>query len=60
MPPAAAIPVAVTPNIASEIGLHVARGTVDANIEVVADTVGSALNGSGNGMTSLFKTMNNK
>ena len=46
-------------NIASEVGLHVARGTVDANIEVVADTVGAALNGSGNGMTSLFKTMNN-
>jgi hypothetical protein len=46
-------------NIASEVGLHVARGTVDANIEVVADSVGAALNGSGNGMTSLFKTMNN-
>jgi len=46
-------------NIASEVGLHVARGTVDANIEVVADTVGAALNGSGNGMTSLFQTMNN-
>lgn len=46
-------------NIASEVGLHVARGTVDANIEIVADTVGSALNGSGKGMTSLFQTMNN-
>ncbi len=46
-------------NVASEVGLHVARGTVDANIEVVADTVGSALDGSGNGMTSLFQTMNN-
>jgi hypothetical protein len=46
-------------NIASEVGLHVARGTVDSNIEVVADTVGAALNGSGKGMTSLFQTMNN-
>ena len=46
-------------NVASEVGLHVARGTVDANIEVVADSVGAALNGSGNGMTSLFQTMNN-
>ena len=46
-------------NIASEIGLHVARGTVDANIEVVADTVGAALNGSGPGTNSLFQTMNN-
>ena len=46
-------------NIASEVGLHVARGTVDANIEVVSDTVGGALNGSGQGITSLFQTMNN-
>jgi hypothetical protein len=46
-------------NIASEVGLHVARGTVDANIEVVADAVGTALNGSGNGITSLFQAMNN-
>jgi hypothetical protein len=46
-------------NIASEVGLHVARGTVDANIEVVSDTVGGALNGSGQGVTSLFQTMNN-
>ena len=46
-------------NIASEVGLHVARGTVDANIEVVSDTVGGALNGSGEGITSLFQTMNN-
>jgi hypothetical protein len=46
-------------NIASEVGLHVARGTVDANIEVVADSVGTALNGSGNGITSLFQAMNN-
>jgi len=45
-------------NIASEVGLHVARGTVDANIEVVADTVGNALNGTGSGITSLFQTMN--
>lgn len=45
-------------NIASEVGLHVARGTVDANIEVVADTVGNALEGSGQGVTSLFQTMN--
>jgi hypothetical protein len=49
----------VAKNIASEVGLHVARGTVDANIEVVADTVGAALNGSGDGTTSLFQTMNN-
>ena len=46
-------------NIASEVGLHVARGTVDANVEVVADTVGNALEGSGQGITSLFQTMNN-
>ena len=46
-------------NIASEVGLHVARGTVDANIEVVSDSVGGALNGSGQGVTSLFQTMNN-
>lgn len=46
-------------NIASEIGLHVARGTVDANMELVADTVGTALDGSGQGVTSLFQTMNN-
>jgi hypothetical protein len=46
-------------NIASEVGLHVARGTVDANIEVVSDTVGGALDGSGQGITSLFQTMNN-
>lgn len=46
-------------NIASEVGLHIARGTVDANIEVVADTVGNALEGSGDGITSLFGTMNN-
>lgn len=45
-------------NIAAEVGLHVARGTVDANIELVADTVGNALNGSGKGINSLFKTMN--
>ena len=45
-------------NIASEVGLHVARGTVDANIEVVADTVGNALEGSGQGVTSLLQTMN--
>jgi len=46
-------------NIASEVGLHVARGTVDANIEVVSDTVGGAIDGSGQGVTSLFQTMNN-
>jgi hypothetical protein len=49
----------IAKNIASEVGLHVARGTVDANIEVVADSVGIALNGSGNGITSLFQAMNN-
>lgn len=46
-------------NIASEVGLHVARGTVDANMELIADTVGNALNGQEKGMTSLFQTMNN-
>jgi hypothetical protein len=46
-------------NIASEVGLHVARGTVDANVELVADTVGNALEGSGKSITSLFQTMNN-
>jgi hypothetical protein len=46
-------------NIASEIGLHVARGTVDANIEVVADTVGNALDGTAPGINSLLQTMNN-
>jgi hypothetical protein len=46
-------------NIASEVGLHVARGTVDATVEVVADTVGAALDGSSKGITSLFQTMNN-
>jgi hypothetical protein len=46
-------------NIASEVGLHVARGTVDTTVEVVADTVGAALDGSSKGITSLFQTMNN-
>lgn len=46
-------------NIAAEVGLHVARGTVDANLEVVADTVGNALDGASNGVSSLFQTMNN-
>ena len=49
----------IAKNIAAEVGLHVARGTVDANLEIVADTVGNALDGNGNGMTSLFQTMNN-
>ena len=46
-------------NIAAEVGLHVARGTVDATVDLVADTVGNALDGSGDGMTSLFQAMNN-
>lgn len=46
-------------NIAAEVGLHIARGTVDATVDIVADTVGNALDGSGDGMTSLFQAMNN-
>lgn len=46
-------------NIAAEVGLHVARGTVDANLEIVAGTVGDALDGAGNGISSLFQIMNN-
>lgn len=48
----------VAKNIASEIGLQLARGTVNQTVDLVADTVGNALNGSGKGITSLFQTMN--
>jgi len=44
--------------VPSDIGLNIARGTVDSNIELVADTVGNALDGTGSGITSLFQTIN--
>lgn len=47
----------VAKNIAAEVGLHVARGTVNNGFDIVADTVGNALDGDGNGITSLMKTL---
>jgi hypothetical protein len=47
----------VAKNIAAEVGLHVARGTVNNGFDIVADTVGNALEGDGTGITSLMKTL---
>ena len=44
--------------ISTDVGLSVARGIVDNNVELVAGTVGEALDGSGQGITSLFQTIN--
>jgi len=44
--------------ISTDVGMHIARATVDNNVELVAGTVEEALNGSGQGITSLFQTIN--
>jgi hypothetical protein len=44
--------------VSSDVGMNVARGTVDANMELVGSTVDEVLNGSGQGITSLFQTIN--
>ena len=44
--------------IATNVGMGIARGTADNKIPIVAGTVKEALDGEGDGITSLLKTLN--
>lgn len=49
----------ITANVIStNVGLSTARGTVDNKVPIVAGTIKEALDGEGDGITSLFKTIN--
>jgi len=49
----------ITANVIStNVGLGTARGTVDNKVPIVAGTIKEALDGEGDGITSLLKTLN--